>query len=191
LGGKIVQDHREVRGPGRGPCVATEHPNDAPDALSANVAVNLAKAHAAIFLGINEAVPGHHGKRRKTPGRQMGDVLAVHLMVDHCEHVGGGDGGGRQGSLDANVGNRQQGGGYGDGPVPHVHAGVEERQSFAMLLDFGILERPHDPLPIRCFKQEVPHGFVEHVIILPKAKFELWRLQSHRTTSSMSDPCLK
>jgi hypothetical protein len=73
-------------------------------------------------------------------------------MVDHRKHVGGGDGGGWRGSLDAKVGNRWQGCGYGGGPVPHVHAGIEECQAFAMLPDFGILERPHDPLPIGFFK---------------------------------------
>jgi hypothetical protein len=77
-GGKIAQDRREVRKPGHGPHVATERPDNAPDALSADVAVNLAEAHAAVFLGLVEAVPGHHGERHESTGHQMGDVLAVH-----------------------------------------------------------------------------------------------------------------
>jgi hypothetical protein len=151
-GGEIMQGRREVCSPGRGPCVATECPDDALDALSANVAIDLAKAHTAVFLGLVKAVPGHHGEREESMGRQMGDALAVYLMVDQREHVGGGDGGGWRGCLDAKVGDCWQGGIYGGGPVPHVHAGVKECQAFAMLPDFGILECQHYPLPIGRFK---------------------------------------
>ncbi len=137
LGGDIAQDCQEVRGPGCGPRVAMERPDNAPDALSTNVAVNLVEAHAAVFLGLVKAVPGHHGEWQESAGHQMGDVLVVHLMVDHREHVGGGDGGGPRGSLDAKVGDRWQGGGYGGGPVPHIHAGIKERQAFAFCQTLG------------------------------------------------------
>jgi hypothetical protein len=189
-GGKIAQDRQEVRSPGCGPRITTEHPNNALNALSANVAVNLAKAHATIFLGLVKAAPGHHREWQESAGHQMGDVIVVHLMVDHRKHVGRGDGGGWPGSLDAKVGNRWQGGSYGGGPVPHVHAGIKDRQAFAMLPDFGILERLHDPLPIKGFKQEVLHGFIGHIIVLPKAKYNQRRLWSHWMTSSMLDPTL-